>query len=37
MVHSIDRLVSQFERGLLTRRQLVQGLLLLAASNRFGF
>jgi hypothetical protein len=32
MLHSIDTLVSQFERGRLTRRQLVQGLLLLAAS-----
>jgi catechol 2,3-dioxygenase-like lactoylglutathione lyase family enzyme len=32
MMHSIDTLVSQFERGRLTRRQLVQGLLLVATS-----
>ena len=32
MEHTIDTLVSQFERGRLTRRQLVQGLLVVAAS-----
>ena len=32
MKHTIDTLVSQFERGSLTRRQLVQALLLVAAS-----
>jgi hypothetical protein len=32
MQHTIDTLVSQFERGSLTRRQLVQALLMIAAS-----
>jgi len=32
MEHTIDTLVRQFERGRLTRRQLVQGLLVVAAS-----
>jgi catechol 2,3-dioxygenase-like lactoylglutathione lyase family enzyme len=32
MNHTIDTLVSQFERGSLTRRQLVQALLVIAAS-----
>ena len=32
MQHTIETLVRQFERGTLTRRQLVQGLLLVAAS-----
>ena len=32
MKHTIDTLVSQFERGRLTRRQLVQGLLVVAAA-----
>lgn len=32
MQHTIDTLVSQFERGSLTRRQLVQALLVIAAS-----
>jgi catechol 2,3-dioxygenase-like lactoylglutathione lyase family enzyme len=32
MEHTIDTLVSQFERGRLTRRQLVQGLLVVAAA-----
>jgi hypothetical protein len=32
MKHTIDTLVSQFERGSLTRRQLVQALLVIAAS-----
>jgi len=32
MNHTIDTLVSQFERGSLTRRQLVQALIVIAAS-----
>jgi catechol 2,3-dioxygenase-like lactoylglutathione lyase family enzyme len=32
MNHTIDTLVRQFERGSLTRRQLVQALLMIAAS-----
>lgn len=32
MNHAIDNLVKQFEKGSLTRRQLVQALLLIAAS-----
>src|SRR5712692_1214118 len=32
MQHAIDTLVRQFEQGRLTRRQLVQGLLVVAAS-----
>lgn len=32
MQHTIETLVRQFERGTLTRRQLVQGLLVVAAS-----
>ena len=32
MKNTIDTLVSQFERGSLTRRQLVQALLVVAAS-----
>jgi catechol 2,3-dioxygenase-like lactoylglutathione lyase family enzyme len=32
MKHTIDILVSQFERGRLTRRQLVQGLLVVATA-----
>jgi len=32
MEHTIDTLVKQFERGRLTRRQLVQGLLVIAAT-----
>src|ERR1700719_5019371 len=32
MEHTIDTLVRQFERGRLTRRQLVQGLLVVAAT-----
>ena len=32
MQHTIDTLVRQFEQGRLTRRQLVQGLLVIAAS-----
>jgi catechol 2,3-dioxygenase-like lactoylglutathione lyase family enzyme len=32
MQHTIETLVRQFERGRLTRRQLVQGLLVVAAS-----
>src|ERR1700746_1753739 len=32
MRHTIDTLVRQFEQGRLTRRQLVQGLLVVAAS-----
>ena len=32
MEHTIDTLVRQFEQGRLTRRQLVQGLLVVAAS-----
>src|SRR6266849_3636473 len=32
MQHTIDTLVRQFEQGRLTRRQLVQGLLVVAAS-----
>ena len=32
MQHTIETLVRQFEQGRLTRRQLVQGLLLVAAS-----
>lgn len=32
MQHTIETLVRQFERGTLTRRQLVQGLLLVAVS-----
>ncbi len=32
MNHTIDNLVRQFERGSLTRRQLVQALLMVAAS-----
>jgi catechol 2,3-dioxygenase-like lactoylglutathione lyase family enzyme len=32
MQHTIETLVRQFERGALTRRQLVQGLLLVAVS-----
>lgn len=32
MQHTIETLVRQFEQGKLTRRQLVQGLLVLAAS-----
>jgi catechol 2,3-dioxygenase-like lactoylglutathione lyase family enzyme len=32
MNHTIDNLVRQFERGRLTRRQLVQGLLVVAAA-----
>jgi catechol 2,3-dioxygenase-like lactoylglutathione lyase family enzyme len=32
MNHTIDNLVSQFERGSLTRRQLVHALLMVAAS-----
>jgi catechol 2,3-dioxygenase-like lactoylglutathione lyase family enzyme len=32
MKHTIDTLVSQFERGSLTRRQLVQAMIMIAAS-----
>jgi catechol 2,3-dioxygenase-like lactoylglutathione lyase family enzyme len=32
MQHTIEMLVRQFERGVLTRRQLMQGLLVVAAS-----
>ena len=34
MKHTIDTLVSQFERGSLTRRQLVQALLMVAAKTQ---
>src|ERR1700739_25488 len=36
MEHTIDTLVRQFERGRLTRRQLVQGLLVVAATPVLG-
>ena len=36
MQHTLDALIRQFERGRLTRRQLVQALLVVAASPALG-